>query len=65
MAITLEYLDGATETAIDNLNSLLVAFSHEHILAGALVGMSILLFEMSNEFHNECPTGLHAIVQIE
>ena len=60
MAITLEYLDGATETAIDNLNSLLAAFSHEHI-----VGMSILLFEMSNEFHNQCPTGLHAIVQIE
>ena len=62
MAITLEYLDGATETAIDNLNSLLAAFSHEHIWAGTLVGMSILLFEMNNEFHNQSPTGLHTIV---
>ena len=65
MAIALEDLDGATKTAIENLNSLLVPFSHQHIFANALADMPILLFQMGDERHCQSPAGLRTILQIE
>ena len=65
VAIALEDLDGATKTAIENLNGLLVPFSHQHIFANALVDMPILLFQMGDERHGQSPAGLRNILQIE
>ena len=65
VTIALEDLDGATKTAIENLNGLLVPFSHQLIFANALVDMPILLFQMGDERHGQSPAGLRTILQTE
>jgi len=49
VTIALKDFNLATETAIENFNSLLIALFHECVLANSLVDLALLLTQMIDE----------------
>jgi len=60
VTIKLEDLDGATKTAIENLNGLLVPFSHHLIFANALQCEAQILEALDNSQPAQLRLGIEA-----